>query len=256
MLHPKKVGKLKQKGSGKEKQTNEIKTAAPMLDSIDITGRTITADALLTQKAFAHYLVKERSAHYHFTVKANQKNLLSDIQFHFQDDEKEPDFIDTGTGENGRIEIRKIWCTRQLNHYLKFPFVEQAFKIYRESICKKTGTISQETIYGITSKTTEQATPKQVLTDNRGHWCIESCHYIIDWNYDEDRSQIRAGAGPENITRLRRFAIGILKSRQKKDQTISEMMKKLMLNTRAVFDYLKMTKNSNIRTPKMALSVN
>jgi predicted transposase YbfD/YdcC len=40
---------------------------------------------------------------------------------------------------------------------------------------------------------------------------IEShCHYVIDWNYDEDRNRIRAGHGPENISRLRRFAIGIL----------------------------------------------
>jgi len=246
LLHSKKVGKLKKKGSDEEKQTNEIKTAAPMLDKVDITGRTITADALLTQKALAHYLVKERTAHYHFTVKANQKNLLSEIQFHFQNEVREPDFVDTGNGEHGRIEIRKIWSTSQLNQYLNFPFVKQVFKIDRKSICKKTGVVSQETVYGITSKTTEQATPKQVLTDNRGHWCIESFHYIIDWNFDEDRSQIRTGSGPENITRLRRFAIGLLKSKQKK-QTIPEMMKKLMLNTRAVIDYLKMTKNSNTR---------
>ena len=73
---------------------------------------------------------------------------------------------------------------------------------------------------------------------------MESCHYIIDWNYDEDRSQIRTGFGPENMTRLRRFAIGLLKSKQK-SETIPEMMKKLMLNTRTVFDYLKMTRNSN-----------
>jgi predicted transposase YbfD/YdcC len=38
-------------------------------------------------------------------------------------------------------------------------------------------------------------------------------HYIIDWNYDEDRSRIRTGHGPENITRLRRFAISIIKGR-------------------------------------------
>ena len=41
-----------------------------------------------------------------------------------------------------------------------------------------------------------------------------SCHYIIDWNYDEDRSRIRTGYGPENITRLRRFAIGVIKSKK------------------------------------------
>jgi len=40
-----------------------------------------------------------------------------------------------------------------------------------------------------------------------------NCHYIIDWNYDEDRSRRRTGHGPENITRLRRFAISIIKSK-------------------------------------------
>ena len=67
---------------------------------------------------------------------------------------------------------------------------------------------------------------------------------MIDWNYDEDRCRIRTGHGPENITRLRRFAIGLLKSKKPKE-TIPEKMKKLMLNRRAVFDYLKMTRNSN-----------
>jgi hypothetical protein len=36
---------------------------------------------------------------------------------------------------------------------------------------------------------------------------------MIDWNYDEDRSRIRTGHGPKNITRLRRVAIGVLKSK-------------------------------------------
>ena len=93
--------------------------------------------------------------------------------------------------------------------------------------------------YGITSIPADKASPTQILGDNRGHWRVESCHYIIDLNYSEDRSQIRTGFGPENITRLRRFAIGLLKSK-KTNETIPEKMKKLMLNTRAVFDYLKM----------------
>ncbi|MBF0554632.1 MAG: hypothetical protein HQK96_08785 [Nitrospirae bacterium] len=78
---------------------------------------------------------------------------------------------------------------------------------------------------------------------NRGHWSIEnSCHYIIDWNYDEDRSRIRTGFGPENITRLRRFAIGIIKS--KGVRSVAQKMRELMLNIRLVFDYLRMSKNS------------
>lgn len=77
-----------------------------------------------------------------------------------------------------------------------------------------------------------------MLALNRGHWAIESTHYLIDWNYDEDRSRIRTGFGPENITRLRRFAVGLLKSFQSPSQSIAEMMRKLSFCTRRVFDYL------------------
>jgi len=244
MLYPKKVGTLPVKGSDEEKQTNEIKIAVPMLEAIEIEGRTITADALLTQRELAQNLVEERNANYHFTVKGNQPELLDAITFYFQSHSDEADFTQTGSGEHGRIETRKIWVTTKLNHYLDFPHVNQAFMIERESIDKKTGKMSQEVVYGITSTPTDLASPERVLADNRGHWCIESCHYIIDWNYDEDRSQIRTGSGPENITRLRRFAVGLLKSK-KSNETIPEMMKKLLLNTRAVFDCLKMTRNSN-----------
>ncbi|MBU2741553.1 hypothetical protein [Acidithiobacillus albertensis] len=67
---------------------------------------------------------------------------------------------------------------------------------------------------------------------------------ITDWNFDEDRSRVRTGFGPENLTPLRRFAIGILKSLQKPTQSIAEMMRTLCFRTRLVFDYLRMTKNS------------
>ena len=224
-----------------------------MLDTVDIKGRTITADALLTQRDLARYLVA-RGAHYHFTAKLNQKNLHNDIACHFQNSSSTAEFTQVGKGEHGRIETRQIWTTSQLNDYLDFPHVGQVFMIKREAILKKTGKVSRETIYGVTSQTAQQSTPKQILADNRGHWSVESCHWMIDWNYDEDRNQIRTGYGPENITRLRRFAIGILKGKRS-NETIPEMMKKLMWNTRAVFDYLKMTQNSNTRINQLAVSV-
>jgi hypothetical protein len=62
-------------------------------------------------------------------------------------------------------------------------------------------------------------------------------------DYDAS-SRTRTGFGPENITRLRRFAIGLPKSKQR-HETIPELMKKLLWHTRAVFDYLKMNRNAN-----------
>jgi len=219
--------------------------AIPLLASCDIAGKDITGDALLTQRLLATYVV-ERKAHYHFTVKGNQPTLESDIALLFEK-RGAPDFVEVTPPDHGRIETRSIWCSTALNDYLAFPHVGQVFLIERESIVKKTGAHSREIALGITSRTPQEASPQRLLAVNRGHWSIESVHYIIDWNYDEDRSRIRTGFGPENITRLRRFAVGILKSFQKPAQSIAEMMRKLTFRTRPVFDYLRMTQNSSAR---------
>ena len=216
--------------------------AIPLLDAIVIEGKDISADALLTQRRLAEYLVAERKAHYHFTVKGNQPGILQDLELFFRD-RKQPQFIEHTPPDHGRIETRKIWTTTKLNNYIDFPYVGQAFVIERHCIEKKSGKCSVEIAYGITSRIPAQANPRRVLKVNRGHWVIEnSCHYILDWNYDEDRSRIRIGHGPENITRLRRFAIGIIKS--KGARNVAQKMRQLMLNPRLVFDYLRMTENS------------
>lgn len=229
-------------GRDEEKQTNEIKTVIPLLETIEIRGKTISADALLTQRKIASYLVEDREAHYHFTAKGNQKNLLKDIAYYFDSLDHPCNFSSTHA-EHGRIENRNIWVTSELNDYLDFPHVGQAFKIERVTTHKKTGKVSCEIAYGITSKDPVLATAEQVLQDNRGHWAIEnSCHYIIDWNYDEDRSRIRTKYGPENMTRLRRFAVSLIK--RKGERSVTQKMRELTMNTRLVFDYLRMTRNS------------
>lgn len=66
-------------------------------------------------------------------------------------------------------------------------------------------------------------------------------HYIIDSIYDEDRSRIRTGHGPGNMARMRRFAVGLLKSRGVKN--ITQKMAQMAYRVRMVFDdYLRMTK--------------
>ena len=224
------------------KRTNEIGTAIPLLDGCEIAGKDLTGDALLTQRALADYVVG-RQAHYFFTVKGNQPMLQQAITLLFER-RGAADFTQAPSSGHGRIETRRIWCSAALNTYLDFPHVGQVFLIEREVIHKKSGKSSCEIALGITSRTPQQASPKRVLAVNRRHWTIESVHYIIDWNYDEDRSRIRTGFGPENITRLRRFAVGILKSFQKPAQSIADMIRTLCFRTRLVFDYLRMTKNS------------
>ena len=172
MPHPKKVGTLPVAGGEEAKKTNEIGMFIPLLDGIDIAGKDITADALLTQRKLATYLV-QRQAHYHFTVKGNQATLQSDITLLFQD-RKAPDFVEVSPPDHGRIETRRIWCRTALNTYLDFPHVGQTFMIEREVFHKKTGKQTLECVVGITSRPPEQANPERVLATNRGHWAIES----------------------------------------------------------------------------------
>jgi len=96
-----KVGTLPPKGDEQAKRTNEIGMAIPLLEAIpDISGKTITTDALLTQRKFADYIVG-RGGDYCFTVKDNQPKLREDINLFFQD-RQEPDFIITDPPDHGR----------------------------------------------------------------------------------------------------------------------------------------------------------
>jgi len=65
---------------GVEEKSNEIPEAAPLLADVDLTGRTVTADALHTQVELAEHLVEERDADYVFTVKDNQPTLRARIE--------------------------------------------------------------------------------------------------------------------------------------------------------------------------------
>ncbi len=202
---------------------------------------------MLTQRELAIYLVEQRNAHYHFTAKGNQKQLMEDIALFFERIDREPDYSTLDGPDHGRIETRNIWTTTDLNEYLDFPYVGQAFMVERITYNIKKDKETKVIAYGLTSKTPDMASAKDVLKDNRDHWCIENkCHYIIDWNYDEDRGRIAKGYGPENITRLRRFATGLLKS--KGVRNVSQKMRQLLMTPRMVLDYLKMTKNSRYAT--------
>lgn len=243
MLRPKKVGTLPVgNGSDEVKQTNEIKFAPLLLDALPISNKDITGDALHTQTEFATYLVEQRKAHYYFSVKANQPTLLDDITVYFATENRPADYEDKVSLGHGRIEQRRIWTTTTLNDYISFPHVAQVYRIEREITDKKSGKTTLVTAYGITSRTEDEAIPQTILHKVRGHWSVEVSHYIIDWVFDEDRSTIRTGFGPENMTRLRRFAIGLIKS--KGEKKISKKMRQLNKNSRAVLDYLRITSNA------------
>jgi hypothetical protein len=113
---------------------------------------------------------------------------------------------------HGRLEKRKVQTSTVLNTYLDFPYVGQVFRIERTVTYCKSGRTRQEIAYGVTSLKPHQADAHLIGQLARGHWEIENrVHWVRDVTFDEDRSQVRTGAGPRALTSLRNFAISCLR---------------------------------------------
>jgi len=130
---------------------------------------------------------------------------------------------------HGRIEIRRIVTTRELNGYVDFPHVRQVARIEREITRKKSGKTTTEVVYLVTSLSAEKASPEQLLALVRGHWKIESQHWIRDMAFDEDRCRIRTGSGARMMATLRNLAIGLVHA-VAPDRGFSRMTRELAAN--------------------------
>ena len=64
----------------------------------------------------------------------------------------------------------------------------------------------------------------------RGHWGIESMHWVLDVNFREDDSRTRERTLGNNLSWLRRFAVTLLKRHPVKDSLRGKMMR-CMMNT-------------------------
>jgi predicted transposase YbfD/YdcC len=110
------------------------------------------------------------------------------------------------------LDIRKIWTSTDINDYVEFPYCGQVACIERYSEDLKSGKTRQETVYLISSLSPDKANAERLLTINRGQWGIENqSHYVRDFTFDEDRSQIRSRYGPRMMASLRNFAISLLR---------------------------------------------
>jgi predicted transposase YbfD/YdcC len=73
------------------------------------------------------------------------------------------------------------------------------------------GKTEQETVYGITSLTLQEAGPERLLALARGHWGIENrLHGVRDVTLGEDACRVRSGAGPQVLAATRNAVVHLL----------------------------------------------
>jgi len=201
-----------------ETKSNEI-TAIPLLiDSFDISGGTVTIDAMGCQKTIVERII-EKEANYILAVKGNQPQLMMDIKEYFdwaKEDAIESKNLGVYKEEewvHGRKYSRTVYVTNDVSWYQQ----KGDWGMLRSFVCIERTRIDnkgkkKETHYYISSLID---TPKRFAQCIRGHWSIENnLHWSLDAIFHEDSSLIHTGHAPENLSLLRKFALALLKSAQ------------------------------------------
>lgn len=189
-------------------KTNEIPMFARLLDRIDITGATVTADAMHVQRAHAEYL-HGRGAEYVLTVKANQPKLLAQLRsLPWADAPATDSKIERGHGRREKRSIKIVTVQRGIG----FPHAARAFQITRKTSPLDSRHWCTETVHGVTSIAEGHLRHDQIAGAVRGHWTIENrLHWVRDVSLGEDQSQVRTGSAPRVMASLRNLAISALR---------------------------------------------
>ncbi len=201
---------------GKE---NEIAAAARVLKCVDLRGKIVTGDALLAQRSLSTQIVKG-GGDYVWAVKQNQAQLRHDIATLFEPEGcvkgfspavKEFRSDQTTEKGHGRIEQRTLTVSSELKGYLAWPHAEQVFKLERRFERVKDSKITHETVYGVTSLTAEEVSPRRLMEIVRTHWQIENgLHYRRDETLREDWCHLRSENGPHMMATINNLILGLL----------------------------------------------
>ena len=203
-----------------EDKSNEITAIPELLKRLDVAGCIVTIDAMGTQRAIAHQ-IREQQADYVLAVKANQPDLMQDVQAffersranHFMDAEANTlthTFTQTVDADHGRIETRRCWACgliEEIGSAPQWSGMKSFVLVERERLLDGRTTLEQA--YYISSL---PADAHKLLAAVRAHWGIEnSLHWVLDVTFDEDQSRLRKDNAPQNMAAIRHVALNMLK---------------------------------------------
>lgn len=169
-----------------EEKTNEIKAIPELLESLNIKGTIITTDAMGTQTAIVKK-IRQKKADYVLTLKANQGNLLEDVQLYFSDIGllQKSAYKKTIEKARGRIEKREYWQTDEISwlSQKKEWTGLKTIMLTRNTMIGEGGKEQREERYFISSL---PLGIEEIARTVRGHWMAESYHWHLDVTFRED----------------------------------------------------------------------
>jgi predicted transposase YbfD/YdcC len=217
-----------------EEKSNEITAIPQLLEQIELKDSLVTIDAMGCQKDIAQAIVKG-GGDFVIAVKDNQPKLHEAITNYFEDhlnrdlEDLKYRCHETSDEGHGRTDERSYFLTKVPSDFpLKkdWPWVKAIGYSLRVTE-HADGHQTDEVRYYIASR---YLSGKRFSEAVRGHWSIESMHWVLDVNFREDDSRTRERTLGNNLSWLRRFAVTLLKRHPINDSLRGKMIR-CMMNT-------------------------
>ena len=205
-------------------KTNEITAIPELLDHLAETGQLegalVTIDAMGCQVEIANKIV-DLKASFLLALKGNHPVFEAETESCF-DTAPACELVTKTTVEkgHGRIETRVytassnvawIKSDRSYPGQPRFQHIKTLVKVLNRT--EYSDRCSFDTRLYICSAPLDI---DRLAAGARGHWGVESMHWLLDVEFKDDLSRYRAGNGAKNMAVVRRFALGLVRANKTK----------------------------------------
>jgi predicted transposase YbfD/YdcC len=204
-------------------KTNEITAIPDVLDQLaeagQLEGAMVSIDAMGCQVEIADKIVAHK-ADYVLALKGNQPTLEADVLDYFNT-APAAEIVSTTTVEkgHGRIETRTYSASREIEWIVsersypgqpRFSNIKTIVKVDSQTEHADRSTFDTRTFICSAPLDIDR-----IAKAVRGHWGVESMHWLLDVAFNEDLSRYRTGHGAKNMATVRRFALGLVRANKK-----------------------------------------
>jgi predicted transposase YbfD/YdcC len=205
-------------------KSNEITAIPELLDHLAETGQLkgalVTIDAMGCQVEIAAKIVAH-GADFMLALKGNHPTLESEVEEYFNT-APQSELVTKTTVEkgHGRIETRIYtassnvdWISAEKSYpgQPRFENINTLVKVLNRTEYADRCTFDTRLYISSAPLDIDR------LADGvRGHWGVESMHWLLDVAFKDDLSRYRSGHGAKNMAVVRRFALGLIRANKAK----------------------------------------
>jgi len=201
-------------------KTNEITAIPELLDHLaetnQLKGALVTIDAIGCQVAIADKII-EHQADYLLALKGNQPTLETEVADYFSSAPAEELVCKTTIEKgHGRIETRTYTASSKVDWIVsdrsypgepRFTTIKTILKVDLRTEYPDRSTFDTRLYISSAALDIER-----LANGVRGHWGVESMHWLLDVEFKDDLSRYRSGHGAKNMAIVRRFALGLVRA--------------------------------------------